>query len=390
MKILQIHPFIKSETLAPSAVGMARIGFKLTRLLADSGNEVRVLPLMEKIGRRYSWTVSPHNQILVAPPLQLPVLADVFWLPWAFLRSRPHSGGLQSMLYHMMMLVGLRRAVLSFRPDVIHNHLANDPFPGMARVLGIRTPLVLTHHHYETAWNLPAYQRVVFPSKAMMETAVRESGYPRNRARVVLNPVQPVFLHEAVPADEERSGVLFVGTVYLRKGIDLLVDAYRSEKKLRTAPLRVCGTGKDLPLVENAIHQEKLPIVYEGQLSQEDIAHKMRNARLVVLPSRLESFPGVMAEAVCCGTPVVGWGPTVTELDQLLSVSSGIPFDGRTETSEELAQKILSALNGDLCHTRNRKKLAEAARATFSDAEFLNGNLNVYRELVPHPIPPTA
>ncbi len=387
MKIIQIHPFIKSETLSPSAVGMARIGLKLTRLLVESGNEVRVLPMMEKIGRRYTWTVLPQKPIMVAPPLQLPVLSDAFWLPGGLLRLRPRPRGLQSILYNLMMMVGLKQAVLSFRPDVVHNHLANDPFPGMARVLGIRVPLVLTHHHYETAQELHSYHRVIFPSTTMMETAVKESGYPRDRARRVLNPVQPVFLHGAIPPDNERSGVLFVGTVYLRKGIDLLIEAYRSEKKLHAFPLHVCGSGKDLPLVENAIQHEKLPIIYEGQMSQEDLAQKMRNACLVVLPSRLESFPGVLSEAVCCGTPVVGWGPTVLELDQLLSMPSGIPFDGRSQTSEELSRKILLALNGDLCKTENRRRLAEAARATFSDAEFLNGNLNVYRELVPCPIP---
>jgi glycosyltransferase involved in cell wall biosynthesis len=387
MKVLQIHPFIKSETLAPSAVGMARIGLKLTRLLVDSGNEVRVLPLMEKIGRRYSWTVRPGKRIQVAPPLQLPVLSDAFWLPGAFLRWHPRSGGMQFMLYNLMLIVGLRRAVHSFRPDVIHNHLANDPFPGMARVLGLRIPPVLTHHHYETAQALHSYQRVVFPSTAMMETAVRDSGYPRDRARRILNPVEPVFLHGDIPPENERSGILFVGTIYLRKGIDLLVDAYRSEKRLHATPLRVCGTGKDMPLVENAIHQEKLPIIYEGQLPQEDLSQKMRKACLVVLPSRRESFPGVLSEAVCCGTPVVGWEPAVVELDQLLSMPSGVPFDGRSQTSEELARKILSALEGDMCRTRNRRRLAEAARATFSDAEFLNGYLNVYRELVPRSMP---
>jgi glycosyltransferase involved in cell wall biosynthesis len=383
MKILQIHPFIKSETLAPSAVGMARIGFKLTRLLAESGNEVRVLPMAEKIGRRYSWTISPRKPILVAPSLQLPVFPDAVWLPRAFLRLHPRPGGLQAMLYSLMMLVGLRRAVRAFRPDVIHNPLANDPFPDMARVLGLRTPLVLTHHHYETAQALHAYHRVIFPSAAMMETAVRESGYPKDRARKVLNPVHPIFLHGAVPPDAERSGVLFVGTIYLRKGIDLLIDAYRLEKKLHAAPLHVCGTGKDLPLVQNAIRQETLPIRYEGQLPQEELAQKMRSARLVVLPSRLESFPGVLSEAVCCGTPVVGWGPTVRELDQLLSMPSGIPFDGRSQTAEELSQSILSALASEVCQTKNRQRLAQAARATFSDSAFLSGNMNVYRELVP-------
>ncbi|MBN1439138.1 MAG: glycosyltransferase family 4 protein [Anaerolineales bacterium] len=356
---------------------------KLTRLLVDAGNKVLVLPMMEKIGRRYSWEILPSKQIQVAPPLQTPVFSDIFWLPLAFLRSNSLSGGLQSILYSMMSLVGLRRAVQFFQPDVIHNHLANDPFPVMSRALGIQIPLVFTHHHYETAQELKTYRRVIFPSMAMMETAVKESGYPENQARRVLNPVHSVFLSGDVPSDEERSGILFVGTIYLRKGIDLLIDAYRLEKKLHAVPLHVCGSGKDLPLVEKAIREEKFPILYEGQLSQEEISQRMRRVRLVVLPSRLESFPGVLSEAVCCGTPIVGWGPTVLELDRLLGMPTGIPFDGRTETSQILSQKILSAWNGDICHTKNRRMLAEAARASFSDAEFLKGNMSVYRELVP-------
>jgi hypothetical protein len=42
MRILQIHPLMKSDALAPAAGGMARAALQLTRLLAEQGHEVQV------------------------------------------------------------------------------------------------------------------------------------------------------------------------------------------------------------------------------------------------------------------------------------------------------------------------------------------------------------
>jgi glycosyltransferase involved in cell wall biosynthesis len=50
-------------------------------------------------------------------------------------------------------------------------------------------------------------------------------------------------------------------------------------------------------------------------------------AELMCLPSRSESFGLVFTEALACGTPVVGFGPTVREIQDELGVGIGEPLD---------------------------------------------------------------
>jgi glycosyltransferase involved in cell wall biosynthesis len=44
---------------------------------------------------------------------------------------------------------------------------------------------------------------------------------------------------------------------------------------------------------------------FAGGLAPREVAARMRGSALLVLPSRRESFGGVLVEALACGTPVV-------------------------------------------------------------------------------------
>jgi glycosyltransferase involved in cell wall biosynthesis len=93
-----------------------------------------------------------------------------------------------------------------------------------------------------------------------------------------------------------------------------------------------------------------------------------------------------LLEALCCGTPIVGWAPQVMELETLLGMSVGEPFDGRTQTAAELAAAMRRALEGASVSPRGRRRLAEAARERFSEERYLATYLEIYRELdgAPH------
>jgi glycosyltransferase involved in cell wall biosynthesis len=380
MRILQIHPLMKSESLAPAAGGMARASLQLTRLLVQRGHDVQVLPIPEGVGSRELWEVAPGHSVEVAAAMHFPSWRDSFWLPGALSRLNPLPAGIKNLFYDMMALTALRRELAIFHPAVIHNHLARRPFPRLARAVGQRGNLLLTHHHGEPGDALGIYDRIVFPSRALRDSIVAQSHFPAERTRFIYNPVAPVFVKPTADPDRPREGILFVGAIRVRKGIDLLLEVYRSDRRLWKEPLCIAGTGEDLTLVDQAV-REGLPVQYLGKLSPEELAAKLWSVRLVVVPSRLEGFSLALLEAICCGAPVVGWAPQIREVDSLLGIPIGAPFDGRTQTAEELAAAIREVLGGELLSTKNRLRLAEAAREAFNEDRYVDAYLESYQEL---------
>jgi glycosyltransferase involved in cell wall biosynthesis len=137
----------------------------------------------------------------------------------------------------------------------------------------------------------------------------------------VLTPVDaaliplPVNLPEARSEWKEGGPVLYVGRLERVKGADLLGGAANS--LLRADPTITLGiVGGDtltapgggsmqqfiIKQIDPALRDR---VVFHGELPREQVIDAMRRARLVVLPSRYESFGYTAAEAMACGRPVV-------------------------------------------------------------------------------------
>jgi len=241
---------------------------------------------------------------------------------------------------------------------------------------------VLTHHHGEAGDELDVYDRIIFPSQSACDAIVRDSGFPREKTGTVFYPMNPIFLSGEVAPDRGRSGICFMGAVRQRKGIDLLLDAWRRDPRLRREPLYICGLGPDLPLLAKARTRDGLPIHLEGYCSPEKLARLLQAVRLVVIPSRLEALSVSLLEAICSGVPVVGWAANVREVGQKLGMPVGIPFDGRIQSAQELVDAIESAGSAGFCSTANRRAMAKAARAVFSEERYRDGYLQIYKDLL--------
>ncbi|MBN1438909.1 MAG: glycosyltransferase family 4 protein [Anaerolineales bacterium] len=381
MRILQIHPLMKSEALAPAAGGMARASLQLTRLMTERGHEVQVLPIPEGVGARELWEVAPGRAVEVAAAMHIPGAKDLPRLAWAVLRLRPLPAGVKNLFYDAFALTALRREMELFRPEIVHNHLARMPFARLARALGLRGNLVLTHHHGQSGEGLGVYDRVVFPSRSSLEHIAVQRRLPQNRMRAIHYPVSPVFCRRPVETGRDRRGVMFIGAVRLRKGIDLLLDAYRSDAGLWKEPLLVCGRGEDEGLVRQAVG-DGLPVTALGQLAPQELAERLTGIRLVVIPSRLENFSIALLEALCSGVPVIGWAPQIREMEAVLGMPVGAGFESGRETAEDLARRIREALRGDADSPAYRRALADAARKAFSEERYAEAYLDLFREML--------
>lgn len=132
----------------------------------------------------------------------------------------------------------------------------------------------------------------------------------------------------------------YVGYLSLRKGIDVLIEAWKEISTVYPEALLVLAGefGKKGDLNEAMFHDLQ-PSTYRllNRLSREEVSELLRASDLFVFPSRREGFGAALLEAVMSGLPVV---------------ASHLP--GVTDMLVEARR------NGILCEPGNRKALVEA------------------------------
>jgi glycosyltransferase involved in cell wall biosynthesis len=134
---------------------------------------------------------------------------------------------------------------------------------------------------------------VIVPS-ALMQRRMQRRVPTRTPVVTLLNPVNAPDLG---PRDHSGSRFLFVGRIWEEKGILELLRAVGGRY-----PLTVVGDGPR----RSELAQSYPQVRFLGWLPPEQVAHEMREARAVILPSiYLEAFGLVVAEALALGVPVV-------------------------------------------------------------------------------------
>jgi glycosyltransferase involved in cell wall biosynthesis len=175
--------------------------------------------------------------------------------------------------------------------------------------------------------------------------------------------------------DPEPGLVLFAGGTRAIKGWPLLAQAWpRVRQSVPEARLNVSGW---LPNGEPPqIHPEqRQSLIIEGWLSSAELAERMRQASVLVIPSKFEVSPIVLAEAWALGLPVV-----TTPVGGLRSLAPGaavvVP-----RNPEALADGIIKALSRDrevVQLVAEGRRRADAHRA---DA-VADAHLALYNELI--------
>ncbi|MCI5223105.1 MAG: glycosyltransferase family 1 protein [Candidatus Electrothrix sp. AR4] len=108
--------------------------------------------------------------------------------------------------------------------------------------------------------------------------------------------------------DDDRIRFVYVGELTPRKGVDLLIRAFsRLLEVVPEAVLTLVGKGVDREalgtLVKNLGCEHS--VIFKGSVAYESVPGEMASHDVFVLPTRLDVFGLVVAEAVACGLPVI-------------------------------------------------------------------------------------
>jgi glycosyltransferase involved in cell wall biosynthesis len=282
----------------------------------------------------------------------------------------------------------LRRAVDLLKPDCVHFQAIEHGGPLSHLLQGRLVPAVATDHGYWHFVTSPEDLIRIKSGLGSLKRLVAVSAYARDRAvrdgldtlvsiTVIHNPVDVAAFQIGDPAEVKREwgwgskrAVLFSGvTESLKiKGLGLVLEAFRRHHELKaTSRLVALVDEEGKAYADRFAREHGLDVEARSGLPESTARALYGAAEVCVVPSRSEAFPLVYGESLAAGVPLVGFAPAVGELESLLGISVGEPFDAERETPDDLAEKIMTVLGRSV----SRPALRDAvARRLSWDAQF--------------------
>ncbi len=272
----------------------------------------------------------------------------------------------------------LWKKLISLQPDIIHAHI-NGTYALAAFRTGIPTVLTLQGvRRNEVAllrgWRNQTYRRwlVTYQEWASVRAAkhVIASSPPyirkefgdiiRGKIYDVENPIRHAFFD--VERCEHPNRVLFAGHISARKGIlELLQAANLVRRQIPDVQVRLAGRMNIYPAYLEQLHayvrEHDLEdcVYFLGSLEETALLDEYARCALLVLPSRQETAPMVIAQAMAARVPVVA--TRVGGVDYLVN-------DGRTGFVVEFGdiEGLADAMTRLLADANLRTQMGAAGR----------------------------
>jgi glycosyltransferase involved in cell wall biosynthesis len=218
-------------------------------------------------------------------------------------------------------------------------------------------------------------QLYLFESAYSHDIYRRKVGNPAATVNVVHNGIRRDEL-QAVGIDADASDIVYLGELRALKGVDVLLDALALLRRTgRKVTARLVGDGPDRAEFEAQIAQLELASCVKlcGPLPTRAA---LALGRVVVLPSRAESFPYVILEAAAAARPLVA--TNVGDIPKIFG-----PYADRLVApgnAEALADAILTAIDQPAEALANANALRSRIETEFSADAMVDAILNSYRQ----------
>jgi glycosyltransferase involved in cell wall biosynthesis len=153
---------------------------------------------------------------------------------------------------------------------------------------------------------LPGVDYVLSPSSYVTRSFLAHGFKPEQILRNVYPVNLATFKPPALPRPKERPlTIINTGSLSLRKGTPYLLEAFRIiHRRHPSTRLQLTRIVQDDVRAVLASYRD-LPIDWSPPMSQQDLAERLREADVFVMPSLEEGLVRTAIEAMACGLPVV-------------------------------------------------------------------------------------
>jgi glycosyltransferase involved in cell wall biosynthesis len=213
----------------------------------------------------------------------------------------------------------LQRAVLRWRPDILHANSGHLYYPLFLPRLARRLPLVATIHDAAPhpgerrpleglkQRSLFRHSRLIFVhSEAVRQSAAGRWPYPADRLRLMPLGLTAHLRRWAFGRPEHPADILFFGRIVAYKGLDVLLAALPAvAERIPATRLTIAGEGDLSPWRPALCTQRRRIRILNRFIPDEEVAPLFEEAAVVALPYHEATQSGVALLAAAFGKPVV-------------------------------------------------------------------------------------
>ena len=230
--------------------------------------------------------------------------------PFKYLKAKRLDLFIAWIFYKPITIIRLFRKFMNFKPSVVNVHFPDHQlFEVYLMSLLFRFRLIISMHGDEVKRmdSLSVYSLRYYLSNQLLKYAYCITGcsqmlinkchniFPSIKKAKFLplyNGVSDIFLNKKI-IEFKEDYIFCVARPTPVKGVDLLVKAIEKT----STRLIIAGTYNE--------NNNDTNVDYIGEISSKEIASYFSRTCITVVPSRFESYGIVVAEAICCGSPIV-------------------------------------------------------------------------------------
>jgi glycosyltransferase involved in cell wall biosynthesis len=286
----------------------------------------------------------------------------------------------------------VKKRAQELKVDIIHGHGAKGGLYGRLAGKLAHIPSVYSPHggslHYD--WKkFPgaiflgteaalghAGSGYIFVCEFEKELFARKIGLAGRPSAVVHNGLWPKEFYPQ-NLNDDATDLLFVGEMRRLKGVDVLLHAVAALNEKRKVTLTLVGEGAEQPEFEELSGKLNLNQVARF-VGRHNMTQALTMGRILVVPSRNESFPYVILEAAAATTPVIA--SNVGGISEVLPVAMMC----RPDDVVDLTAKLDITLLQPSATKYAAQMLAEKAKLQFSAELMAQKVCAFYQSITPH------
>jgi glycosyltransferase involved in cell wall biosynthesis len=297
----------------------------------------------------------------------------------------------------------IRRVIIEINPDIVHAQETWLPYSLAVALLSWKYPNLLTMHgsvrqevytlrkisligYFNGILSiinelivLKSIKNIIICSPALNDYL----DFRQNNIHIIPNGFSEKNRHilNSKCLSEFSSDLIYIGGLRKIKGVDVLISSIPLVKELYPhVKLIIAGNGALIDELKCLTNNLSLDgnIQFVGTIYDDKKYSYIKSSRIVIVPSRYETFGIVLLEAMACGKPIIA------------SDVGGIPFvvndkeNGflfKNEDHEDLAKKIIQLLNNPKLGEEMGANGVERARK-FEWNHISNLTMETYKKII--------